>query len=72
MPEAAVAIRQPKSNPKDVNLNAEEAAQPMTALDELLRITQESESCGQVETNGGGGSSDINFSELQADQITEV
>lgn len=72
MPEAAVAIRQPKSNPKDVNLNAEEAAQPMTALDELLRITQESESGGQVETNGGGGSSEINFSELQADQITEV
>ncbi|CAO2819081.1 unnamed protein product [Amaranthus hypochondriacus] len=72
MPEAAVAIRQPKSNPKEVNLNAEEAAQPMTALDELQRITQESESGGQVEMNGGGGSSEINFSELQADQITEV
>lgn len=74
MPEAAVAIRQPKSTPKDMNLKAEEAAaQPVTnGLEELQRITQISESGGQVEMNGGGGSTEMNFSEIQEEQVTEV
>lgn len=71
MPEAAVAIRQPKSIPKDVNLNAE-APQPVDGLDELQRVTQISESGGQLEMSGGSGSSEIYTSEIQEEQVTEV
>lgn len=57
-----------------MNLKAEEAAaQPVTnGLEELQRITQISESGGQVEMNGGGGSTEMNFSEIQEEQVTEV
>lgn len=72
MPEAAVAIRQAKSLPKDVNLRTDGAAQPVSGLEELQRITQISESGGQVEMNGGTGSSEIYSSEIQEEQVTEV
>lgn len=68
MPEAAVAIRQPKSIPKDVNLDA---MQPVSGIDELQRITQISETGGQLDMNGGRGSSLINSSEMQQEQVTE-
>ncbi|KAL2936001.1 Peroxisomal membrane protein PEX14 [Bienertia sinuspersici] len=70
MAEAAAAIRQPKSAPKDVNLNAEETVQPVNGLDELQRITQLSESGGQPELNGAGNS-EIISGEIQEEQVTE-
>lgn len=76
MPEAAAAIRQAKSMPKDFNSSkAEEAPQPVDGLDELQRVTQISESGGQQEINGGGGgggSSEIYSGEIQEEQVTEV
>lgn len=72
MPEAAVAIRQPKSSiPKDVNVRAEDAAKPITEVDELQKITKISESGGQLDVNGRTGSSEITTSEIE-EQVTEL
>uniref|UniRef100_A0A7C9ELS4 Peroxisomal membrane protein PEX14 n=1 Tax=Opuntia streptacantha TaxID=393608 RepID=A0A7C9ELS4_OPUST len=72
MPEAAVAIRQPKSSvPKDVSVRAEDAAKPISEVDELQRITMISESGGQLDVNGRTGSSEITPSEIQ-EQVTEL
>ncbi|XP_074316902.1 peroxisomal membrane protein PEX14 isoform X2 [Silene latifolia] len=73
MPEAAIAIRQPKSSsiPKDNTLRAEETAQPVSGLEELQRVTKISESGGQLEMNGGIVNSEINYSEIQ-EEATEV
>lgn len=72
MPEAAVAIRQPKSSiQKDVNVRAEDAAKPITEVDELQKITKISELGGQLDVNGRTGSSEITTSEIQ-EQVTEL
>ncbi|KAJ8449104.1 hypothetical protein Cgig2_004159 [Carnegiea gigantea] len=72
MPEAAVAIRQPKSSiPKDFNVRAEDAAKPITEVDELQKITKISELGGQLDVNGRTGSSEIITSEIQ-EQVTEL
>ncbi|XP_021718941.1 peroxisomal membrane protein PEX14-like isoform X2 [Chenopodium quinoa] len=73
MPEAAAAIRQAKSIPKDFNLRADEAPQPVEGLDELQRATQMSESGGHLDLTLGGGSSETYSSEIQEEeQITEM
>ena len=72
MPEAAVAIRQPKSSiPKDVNVRAEDAAKPITDVDELQKITKISELGGQLDVTGITGSSEITTSEIQ-EHVTEL
>ncbi|KAK9669423.1 hypothetical protein RND81_13G128800 [Saponaria officinalis] len=72
MPEAAIAIRQPKSSiPKDGNLRAEEAVQPVSGLEELQRVAEFSESGGHLERNGGIMNSHVNVSEIQ-EKVTEV
>ncbi|KAL9243153.1 hypothetical protein vseg_017077 [Gypsophila vaccaria] len=73
MPEAAIAIRQPKSSiPKDNTLRAEEASQPsLSGLEELQRVTEFSETGGQLEGNGGTMNSHVNISEIQ-EEVTEV
>ncbi|KAK8569377.1 hypothetical protein V6N13_046436 [Hibiscus sabdariffa] len=58
MPEAAEAIRRPKSAPKETATQEQladdqTAARPSEVSDELQRITKMSESAGAVEMNGG-------------------
>ncbi|KAK8657062.1 hypothetical protein V6N13_035322 [Hibiscus sabdariffa] len=58
MPEAAEAIRRPKSAPKETAMqeqlaDEQSAARPSEVTDELQRITKMSESAGAVEMNGG-------------------
>lgn len=73
MPEAAVAIQQPKSStPKDVNVKAENSAQSAGEVDELQRITQIAESGAQLATNEGSANSEFNSSEIQEEQVTEL
>lgn len=73
MPEAAEAIRKPKSStPKEVNMRAENAEQPAGEVDELQRITKIAEFGGQPEMNEESGSSEKNnSSEIQQEQVTE-
>ncbi|XP_039044649.1 peroxisomal membrane protein PEX14-like isoform X2 [Hibiscus syriacus] len=58
MPEAAEAIRRPKSTPKETatqeqSADGQSAAHPSEVTDELQRITKMSESVGALEMNGG-------------------
>lgn len=72
MPEAAVAIRQPKSSiSKDVNVSAEDTVQPVSEIDELQRVTMISESGGQLDVNGRTASSEVYSNEIQ-EQVTEL
>ncbi|KAL9239598.1 hypothetical protein vseg_013907 [Gypsophila vaccaria] len=65
MPEAAIAIRQPKSSNMNGTSRAEELAQPVNnGLEELQRVTQISESGGQLD-------SDTNYGNIE-EQVTEV
>ncbi|XWS37485.1 hypothetical protein CRYUN_Cryun19dG0046900 [Craigia yunnanensis] len=68
MPEAAEAIRQPKSSAQKETATQELAgdqsvARPLEVTDELQRITKISESAGAVEMNGG--LSGMNSTEIQ-------
>ncbi|KAK6249486.1 Peroxisome membrane anchor protein Pex14p [Theobroma cacao] len=69
MPEAAEAIRRPKSSALKEAAKQEELAEdqsvarPLEATDELNRITKISESAGAVEINGGFSS--MNSTEIQ-------
>ncbi|XP_021733632.1 peroxisomal membrane protein PEX14 [Chenopodium quinoa] len=71
MPEAAAAIRQAKSIPKDFNLGADKAPQPVEGLDELQRVTQLSETVGKLDLNVEGERSETFSSEIQEEQEEE-
>lgn len=67
MPEAAMAIRQPKSSAaKDQSVSAELQSHD-SEVDELQRITKISEAGGQAEMNGAG--SEISASDTQEEPI---
>lgn len=64
MPEAAEAIRRPKSlAQKEPSADDQLEARPSDVTDELQRVTKISESGGAIEINGG--SSMMNTSEIQ-------
>ncbi|GAB2269850.1 hypothetical protein Dimus_004769 [Dionaea muscipula] len=71
LPEAAIAIRQPKSSAardRLVDNNDNNASTPLNGIDdELERITKISESGGR-EVNGGGGSVISSTSEIQEEE----
>lgn len=67
MPEAAAAIRQPKSSIQRESLvNDQSVSRPSDEIDELQRITKISESGGVVEIKEE--SSGLNSSEMQQEQ----
>ncbi|GAB4845672.1 hypothetical protein Ancab_039074 [Ancistrocladus abbreviatus] len=67
LPEAALAIRQPKSSvPRDRLVD--DVKRPVNETDELERITKISELGGQVEVHAGG--SEISSTEIQEEQVT--